>query len=258
MKASKGRPSAAARLRAPSLKPTVGAEGALASSQSGRGSNLEETAAGFRAARSTQVSRRRGHPRGQATASARPSKEEPCVTSWAGLLGPRAGSGSEPPPGTLRRCAQPAPTRLPSQRLPLVQRLAVKSHPWLQVARGSLGNAPSPRYVLSRNSTVREAKTARDNSPELPSQDKRPYAKRGLRAVAHLRRQARPSANGVPALCQNSDRVRQAPWASPSLERNSAAFLHRAVTASAFPLPGPPILRPRAIFPTPRTSLPPC
>src|SRR6266481_6334024 len=211
MKASKGRPSAAARLRAPSLKPTVGAEGALASSQSGRGSNLEETAAGFRAARSTQASRRRGHPRGQATASARPSKEEPCVTSWAGLLGRRAGSGSEPPPGTLRRCAQPAPTRLPSQRLPLVQRLAVKSRPSFPDERVQSGSWRSRRYVLSRNSTVREAKTARDKPPELPSQDKRQDAKRGLRAVAHLRRQARPSADGVPALCQNSDRVRQAP-----------------------------------------------
>src|SRR6266436_2641137 len=124
MKASKGRPSAAARLRAPSLKPTVGAEGALALSQSGRGSNLEETAAGFRAARSTQASRRRSLPREQAIASARPAKEEPCVTFWAGLLGPRAGSGSDQPSReTFRRCAQPASARLPSQRLPLVQRL---------------------------------------------------------------------------------------------------------------------------------------
>src|SRR5216684_364414 len=250
MKASKGQPSVAARPPAPPLKPTVRAEGAPGSSRPGLASDLGEATADFRVARSTQVNRLRGLPQEQATANVPPSKEELGATSWVLPLRLRDGSGSEQPTlETLRRCAQPPPARLPSQRLPLVQRLAVKSHPWLQVARGSLGNAHSPRYVLSRNSTVREAETARDKPPALPSQDKRQYAKRGLRAIAHLRRQARPSANGVPALCQNSDRVRQAPWASPSLERNSTAFLHRAVTASAFRLPGPAILGAAAIFP---------
>src|SRR5260370_30125031 len=70
------------------------AKEAAASSRSELGSDLEEAAAGSHAARSTQASRRRLLPRERATAIARPSKEEPGVTSWVAPLRPRIGSGS--------------------------------------------------------------------------------------------------------------------------------------------------------------------
>src|ERR1700687_5029171 len=89
-------------------KPTVWVAGAPDSSRLGLPSSLEEARAGFRVARSKRVTLRRLLPRERATASARPSKEEPGVTSWVAPLGPRVGSGSKQRlPGTIRGSAQP-------------------------------------------------------------------------------------------------------------------------------------------------------
>src|SRR6267143_5098320 len=193
------------RSLAPLSKPTVSVEGAgagaPASSPPGLAADLGEARAGFRAVRSKQVSRRRLLPRERATASAHLSKEEPGVTSWVAPLRLCAGFGRvQAPRGRLRRSGQRSPARIASQGLPLAQRLAMKSRPWLRVAREYSGNCRSPRYVLSRNSILPEAKTARDKPPVFPSPNKSLPAKRGLR-----------NADGAQALCQISDRVRQAP-----------------------------------------------
>src|SRR6266851_9614386 len=184
------------------------------SSRPGLASDLEEAAAGSHAARSTQVSQRQLLPQERATASARPSKEEPGVTSWVAPLRPRIGSGSEQPlPGTIRGSAQSSPARIPLQRgLLLAQQTATKSHPWLRVAQESSGNARSRRYVVSRNSVLPEGESARDRPPAFPNQDIQRPARLGLRAISQLHPQeARRNADGGQALCQNSDRVRQAP-----------------------------------------------
>src|SRR5260370_42707499 len=108
MEASGGRSLATERPPAPPLKTTARGEGAPASSRPGLGSDLEEAAAGSHAARSTQVSRRRLLPRERATAIARPSREEPGVTSSVVALPPLVGSGSQQQSrGTIRGSAQP-------------------------------------------------------------------------------------------------------------------------------------------------------
>src|SRR6266566_7368259 len=111
------------------------------------------------------------------------------------------------------------------------------------------GSWRNQRDVLSASSIVREAKTARDKPPRFPDQDMRRFANRVRRPFPQPDQHPPRNADGVQALCQNSDRVPQEPWASPSLERNPAGFLHRAVMESAFLLPGPPILSGAAIFP---------
>src|ERR1700731_1174610 len=122
-------------------KPTEGVEGAPGSSPPGLPSSLEELAAGFRAVRSKQVSRRRLPPQERATASAPLSKEEPGATSWVAPLRPQAGFGRvQAPQGRLRRSEQRSLPRIPSQQLPPARRLAMKSRPWLRVAREYSGN----------------------------------------------------------------------------------------------------------------------
>src|ERR1700730_3638909 len=107
------------KLLASLSKPTEGVEGAPGSSPPGRPSGLEELAAGFRAVRSKQVSRRRLLPRERATASAHLSKEELGVTSWGAPLRLHAGFGRmQALRGRLRRSRQRSPARIPSQRLP--------------------------------------------------------------------------------------------------------------------------------------------
>src|SRR5260370_37560809 len=121
---------------APLSNATVAVEGAPGSSPPGLASDLGEARAGFRAARSKQVSRRLLLPRERATASAHLSKEERGVTSWGAPLRRHAGFGRvQAPRGRLRRSGQRSPARIPSQRLPPARRLAVKSRPWLRVAR---------------------------------------------------------------------------------------------------------------------------
>src|SRR5712692_10456675 len=147
IEASQRRLSATEESPAPPLKLAARVEGAPDLSRLELASNSEETTAGSHAARSIRVSQRRSLPRERATSSAPLSGEEPGGTSWVASV--RMGFGSEPPPrGAFRGSAQPLPARIPSQRLPLLQRLAVKFRPWLRVARGWPGNARSPRYVL--------------------------------------------------------------------------------------------------------------
>src|SRR5437016_14277395 len=131
------------RLRAPLSKQTVSVEGAgaPAARRLGLASDLEEPAAGSRAARSRRVALRRLLLRERATASAHLSIVEPGVTSWVAPLLLHVGFGRvQPPRGTLQRSGQRSPARIPSQRLPLAQRLRMKSRPWLRVAREYSGN----------------------------------------------------------------------------------------------------------------------
>src|SRR6266513_6333304 len=152
--------------RAPLSEPTVWAEGPPASWPPGLPSSLEEIAAGFPAARSKQVSRQRLLPREQATASAHLSIEEPGVTSSVAPLRLHLGFGRvRPPQGRLPRSGEQSPAGILSQRLPLAQRLRVKSRPWLRVAREYSGNEPSPRNILCSNSILPEAKTSSDKPP---------------------------------------------------------------------------------------------
>src|SRR5882762_2603727 len=147
------------RLQAPPSKQTVSVEGARApgARRLALASDLEEPVAGFRAARSRRVALRRLLLREPATASAHLSIVEPGVTSWVAPLRLHVGFGrARPERGRLRRSGQRSPARILSQRLPLAQRLRMKSRPWLRAAREYTGNLRSPRNVLSRNSILPE------------------------------------------------------------------------------------------------------
>src|SRR5713101_2368647 len=147
---------------------------------------------------------------------------------------------------------------LSEQRLDLLRRLAMESGRSSPSEREPSGSWRRRRDVLLASSIVREAKSARDMRPGFPDQGKRRPAKRVRRAFPQLDRQAPWNADGAQALCQNCDRVRQEPWASPSLERSPAGFLRRAVMESAFLLPGPAISSGAAIFPNRWDYLPRC
>src|SRR6266571_423136 len=97
------------------------------------------------------------------------------------------------------------------RRLDLLARLAVESRRSSPSERGRSGSWRSRRDVPSRNSIVREAKTARDKPPAFLDQDMLGPGKRVRLAFPQLDQQAPRNADGVQALCQNSDRVRQAP-----------------------------------------------
>src|SRR5437870_1742375 len=237
----------------PLLKRTAGAEGALASSRSGFPSDLAEPRAASRAARSRRGDWRRELPPERAIANARPAGDVRGGIAWEELQERQGGAGWRQPPDA----------RIPAEpRLSLHPWFARELRPSLPSGRESSGSWRSRRCAPSRNSFPPEAKNARDRPRGFPDRDI--LRRLQNRAKANLKSPAKNSrhADGERALCQNSDRVRQAPWATPWLERYIAAFLHFvlhwAVTTSAFRPQGPGILRGAAICPNRWEFLPRC
>src|SRR5258708_19732909 len=116
---------------------------------------------------------------------------------------------------------------LSEQRLDLLRRLAMESGRSSPSEREPSGSWRRRRDVLLASSIVREARSARDMRPGFPDQGKRRPAKQIRGAFPQPDRQAPLSADGEQAPCQNTDRVRHAPLASPSLDPNSTLFLLR-------------------------------
>src|SRR5260370_5659964 len=97
------------------------------------------------------------------------------------------------------------------QRLDLLRRLAAESRRWFPSGRGQSGSWGRRRDVLSKNSIVREAKSARDMRPGFQDQGKRRPAKQVRGAFPQLDRQARWNADGAQALCPKFEPLTKTP-----------------------------------------------
>src|SRR5205807_5611599 len=183
-------------------KRTAGAEGVAPSWLSELCSYLGEPAIASRAARSRPADRRRGLPRERAIATVRLARGVRGVIAWEEMQERQAGVGWK---------------QSPDARIPAEPRLSL--HPWfarelrpsLPGGRESSGNWHTRRCAPSRNSFPPEAKNARDRPRGFPDRDI--LRRLQNRAKATLQSPAKNSrhADGERALCQNSDRVRQAP-----------------------------------------------